>query len=57
MNKLFDMTGKIVAITGGAGNLGKAMTSTLLDAGAKVAVIGRTDRLGAAMERRCEYVL
>ncbi len=46
MNEIFDMTGKVVAITGGAGNLGKAMTSTLLDAGAKVAVIGRTDRLG-----------
>ena len=42
----FDMTGKVVVITGGAGNLGQAMTRALLEYGASVAVIGRTDRLG-----------
>ena len=46
MDNLFDMTGKAVALTGGAGNLGKAMTRALLDYGANVAVIGRNDRLG-----------
>ena len=46
MNGIFDMAGKVVALTGGAGNLGKTMTRTLLDAGANVAVIGRNDRLG-----------
>jgi NAD(P)-dependent dehydrogenase (short-subunit alcohol dehydrogenase family) len=47
MKNLFDLTGKVVAITGGAGNLGTAMTVALLDYGANVAVIGRVDRLGA----------
>jgi len=47
---LFDLTGKCVVITGGAGNLGTAMTRTLLDYGASVAVVGRTDRLGADFE-------
>ena len=42
----FDMMGKVVVITGGAGNLGQAMTRALLEYGASVAVIGRTDRLG-----------
>jgi gluconate 5-dehydrogenase len=47
MKNLFDLTGKVVAITGGAGNLGTAMTAALLDYGANVAVIGRVDRLGS----------
>ncbi len=47
MRNLFDLTGKVVAITGGAGNLGTAMTAALLEYGANVAVIGRVDRLGA----------
>lgn len=42
---IFDMNGRVVAVTGGAGNLGRAMTRALLNAGASVAVIGRTDRL------------
>lgn len=42
----FDLTGKVVVVTGGAGNLGVAMTRALLDYGAMVAVVGRTDRLG-----------
>jgi len=47
---IFDLTGKVVVITGGAGNLGTAMTRVLLDYGAQVAVIGRTDRLGPAFD-------
>lgn len=43
---LFDMTGKSVVITGGAGDLGKAMTLALLEYGANVSVIGRHDTLG-----------
>lgn len=46
MKNLFDLTGKVVAITGGAGNLGTAMTAALLDYGANVAAVGRDDRLG-----------
>ena len=42
----FDLTGKVVVVTGGAGNLGTEMTRALLDYGASVAVVGRTDRLG-----------
>ena len=45
-NEIFSMEGKVVIFTGGAGWLGQPMTKTLLDYGAKVAVIGRTDRLG-----------
>ena len=45
-DKLFDMTGKVTVVTGGAGNLGKAMTRALLEYGANVAVLGRNDRLG-----------
>jgi len=45
---VFDLSGKSVVITGGAGNLGTAMTRALLDYGASVAVVGRTDRLGSA---------
>ena len=45
-NEIFSMEGKVVIFTGGAGWLGQPMTKALLDYGAKVAVIGRTDRLG-----------
>jgi len=47
---VFDLTGKCIVVTGGTGNLGTAMTRALLDYGASVAVIGRTDRLGAAFD-------
>jgi NAD(P)-dependent dehydrogenase (short-subunit alcohol dehydrogenase family) len=37
----FDLTGKVVLITGGAGILGSRMTQALADHGAKVAVVDR----------------
>lgn len=46
MKNLFDMSGKSVVITGGAGDLGQAMTKALLEYGANVTVVGRHDRLG-----------
>ena len=35
---LFDLSGKIVVVTGGLGQLGRQFTATLLDRGAKVAI-------------------
>lgn len=39
---MFDLTGKVAIITGGAGVLGSAMAKGLVEAGAKVAILGRT---------------
>lgn len=39
MSKLFDLTGRVVAVTGGLGQLGRQFTRTLLDHGARVAVL------------------
>lgn len=50
MNK-FDLTGKVVVLTGGAGLLGRQFTRTLLGAGAKVAVadiVGEQATMAAA---------
>ena len=41
MNKLFDITGKVVVITGGTGVLGKAIAKYLAQEGAKVVILGR----------------
>ncbi|MGJ8697647.1 MAG: SDR family NAD(P)-dependent oxidoreductase [Verrucomicrobiaceae bacterium] len=49
MMKLFSLSGKVVAITGGYGHLGAAMSRGLLEAGAKVVVLGRSEeKCGAA---------
>lgn len=42
------MEGKTVVITGGCGHLGQAMVTALLEYGANVAVLARSDRLGDA---------
>lgn len=39
---MFDLTGKVAIITGGAGVLGSAMAKGLVQAGAKVGILGRT---------------
>ena len=39
---MFDLTGKVAIITGGAGVLGSAMAKGLSNAGAKVGILGRT---------------
>ena len=41
-NKLFDISGKVVVITGGSGVLGGNIAEYLLSAGAKVGIIGHT---------------
>lgn len=43
MDKLFDLSGKTAIITGGNGVLGGAMAEGLAKAGAKVAILGRTE--------------
>ena len=46
----FDLSGRGVILTGGAGYLGAAMTSCLIDAGATVAIIGRDSRKLASVK-------
>jgi len=41
-NQLFDLSGKVAVVTGGAGVLGSAMVKSLIDAGVKVGILGRT---------------
>lgn len=41
---LFDLKGQGALVTGAAGGLGGAMAATLRDAGARVAVVGRSER-------------
>ena len=41
MSSLFDLSGKIVVITGGTGTIGKAFAEALVNAGAKVVLWGR----------------
>jgi NAD(P)-dependent dehydrogenase (short-subunit alcohol dehydrogenase family) len=45
---LFSVEGKTIVITGGAGFLGKTMTTALLENGARVVVLGRSDKLKQA---------
>ena len=49
MNKLFDITGKVVVITGGTGILGKAIAKYLALEGAKVVILGRRAEAGDAI--------
>ena len=39
INTIFDISGKIVVVTGGMGQLGQQFTKTLLDGQAKVAIL------------------
>jgi len=41
-NNLFDVSGKVAIITGGAGVLGRAMAIGLAQAGARIAILGRS---------------
>ena len=49
MNKLFDIKGKVVVITGGTGVLGKAIAKYLALEGAKVVILGRLIEAGNAI--------
>lgn len=44
---MFDLTGEIAAVFGGTGALGGAMAQGLAEAGARVAVLGRSEERGA----------
>lgn len=49
MNRLFDITGKVVVITGGTGVLGRAIAKYLAAEGAKVVILGRRAEAGKAI--------
>lgn len=46
MANLFNITGKVVAITGGTGVLGRAIAEHLAEEGAKVVIMGRKAEIG-----------
>lgn len=48
LSKLFDVTGKNILITGGAGVLGRAMAAALVQRGANVAILDRNQDKAAA---------
>ena len=50
MNDLFDVSGKKVIVTGGGVGLGRAMAEALLEHGAAVAIIGRSERVESAAQ-------
>ncbi|HKV57080.1 MAG TPA: hypothetical protein VJO32_02325 [Ktedonobacteraceae bacterium] len=41
LQALFDVRGRTTVITGGSGHFGRAMASTVAQAGAQVAILGR----------------
>jgi len=51
---LFDLSGEVAAVLGGTGVLGGAMAEALASAGAKVAVVGRSEERGLDCVRRIE---
>ena len=51
---LFDLTGETAVVLGGTGVLGGAMADALAQAGARVAVVGRSAERGAEAVRRIE---
>ena len=49
MKNLFDINGKVVVVTGGAGILGRSITTYLSEQGASVVVLDRDEKLGAEL--------
>ena len=54
MTNLFDLTGQTAAVVGGTGALGGAMALALAQHGARVAIVGRNAKNGAARVREIE---
>jgi NAD(P)-dependent dehydrogenase (short-subunit alcohol dehydrogenase family) len=52
LTKMYDFTGKTVAITGGAGVLGSEMAGALAGCGAKVAILDMNEEAGNALIER-----
>lgn len=52
MNNIYDLTGKIAIVTGGAGHLGRSISQALVEYGAKVIVVGRIKDIEL---KGCEY--
>jgi NAD(P)-dependent dehydrogenase (short-subunit alcohol dehydrogenase family) len=52
LTKMYDFTGKTVAITGGAGVLGSEMASALAGCGASVAILDMNEEAGKALIER-----
>lgn len=53
-NDLFSLEGEVAAVFGGTGVLGGAMAEALAAAGARVAIVGRSEERGLACVRRIE---
>ncbi|MDE6046571.1 MAG: SDR family NAD(P)-dependent oxidoreductase, partial [Alistipes sp.] len=49
MNTLFDITGRVAVITGGAGILGRAICLYLARQGAKVVILDRDEKAGGEL--------
>lgn len=54
LSKLFDLTGKVALVTGGAGNYGKCIVEGLIEAGATVVVSSR--RVDQAKQDLADYL-
>ena len=54
MTNLFDLSGEVAAVLGGTGVLGGAMADALAEAGAAVAVVGRSEERGTERVRAIE---
>jgi len=54
MASLFDLTGEIAVVIGGTGVLGGALAEGLAAAGAKVAILGRSEERGEACAARIQ---
>ena len=49
MKNLFDIRGRVVVVTGGAGILGRSICEYLAEQGAKVVVLDRDEQSGEAL--------